>query len=97
MSTVVTNPTPKAKFQSVPARVSRHRDLIASEVFEEAADRAMLQFASELARDGGDLNQAASKHLRLQGAHEFLYALRNLGESSPTIIPARAPTLDYKA
>ena len=82
MSTVITNPTPKKRFADTPATISKHRDLIASREFERAIDFAFLQYQSQLTQiDLVNLNLAASAHLRMVGAHEYVQVLRNLCES----------------
>ena len=82
MSTVISNPTPKKRFTDSPANISKHRDMIASGAFERAVDFALLQYQSQLSQiDLVNLNLAASAHLRMVGAQEFIQVLRNLCES----------------
>lgn len=88
MSTVVKNPSPKARFQESSDNVKRHRDLIQSREFERAVDFSLLQYGSRLQSEtDGNLNAAAAAHLRMTGAHEFIATLRNLAES--TEFPSR--------
>jgi hypothetical protein len=97
MSVVVKNPSPKARFQESADNVSKHRDLIQTREFQRAVDFALLQYAAKLHDEtNGNLNVAAGAHLRMTGAHEFLFTLRNLAES--TDFPARraeTPNLDH--
>lgn len=82
MATVVTNPSPKKRFQESVDNVSKHRDLIQTREFERAIDFALLQYQANLAQvDLANFNLAASCHLRMLGAQEFVQVLRMLGES----------------
>lgn len=99
MSKVVTNPTPKKRFQESTDNISKHRDLIQTREFERASDFAMLQYAARLQEEtNGNLNSAAAAHLRMTGAQEFLSIFRNLGESVelPTH-RVETPNLDHNA
>jgi hypothetical protein len=82
MSQVVSNPPPKKRFQESEQRIKDHRDLVQSPAFEQALDFALLQYQSQLAQvDLQNFNLAASCHLRMLGAQEFVQVLRNLAES----------------
>lgn len=82
MSTVVKNPSPKARFQESQDNIKRHRDMLQSREFERACDFSLLQYTSRLqSQTDGNLNAAAAAHLRLTGALEFLAVFRNLAES----------------
>jgi hypothetical protein len=82
MSQVVKNPIPKARFQESVDNISKHRDLIQMREFQRACDFSMLQYQIELANaTNGNVNLAAAAHMKLCGAQEFLFVLRNLGES----------------
>lgn len=97
MSRVVTNPTPKARFQESGDNISKHREFLQTKEFERAIDWALLQFQFRLCEEGGDLNQCASKHLRMQGAHEFILTLRMLAETPMRETIANITNLDHKA
>jgi hypothetical protein len=99
LSVIVSNPSPKKRFQESTDNVKRHRDLIQMREFERAADFAMLHYMAQLGQEtDGNLNAAAAAHLRLTGAREFLWHFRNLAESTE-FIPRRAetPNLDHSA
>ena len=99
MSLVVTNPSPKKRFQEVADSVRKHRDLIQMPEFQRAVDFALLHYMAQLGQEtDGNLNAAAAAHLRLSGAREFLWHLRNLAESTE-FIPRRVetPNLDHNA
>lgn len=99
MSVVVSNPSPKKRFQESVDNVKKHRDLIQLREFDRAADFALLQYMAQLGQEtDGNLNAAAAAHLRLAGAREFLWTFRNLGESVE-FIPRRVetPNLDHSA
>lgn len=97
MSTVITNPSPKQRFQETVAHITAHRDLIQSPAFTRAADLALLQYQGQLCLESGDLNTAAAKHLRMQGALEFLQTFRMLSESPSLPSTNRVANLDHKA
>lgn len=83
MSTVVTTPLPKVRFQESKDNVTKHRDLVASREFERAIDYALLQYQASLAATvTQDFNGMASMGLRLMGAQEFVRTLRMLAESA---------------
>ncbi len=93
MAQVITNPTPKARFQESGQNVSNHRDLIGSREFERATDFALLEYQRQLSmQDISNLNTAAAAHIKMLGAMEFLQVLRNLSEA-PTV-PRMAPLTD---
>lgn len=97
MSLLVTNPSPKKRFQESTDNIKKHRDLIQLREFERACDFAMLQYMAQLGQDAdGNINAAAAAHLRLTGAREFLWTFRNLAEGLE-FIPrkAEAPNLDH--
>jgi len=86
MSQVITNPTPKTRFQASPDSVSKHRDMVASREFERAIDFALLHYqrqVTELSTE--NFNVAGANQFRLIGAQEFVAVLRNLSEA-PTLL-----------
>lgn len=99
MSVVITNPSPKKRFQESTDNISKHRDLIQSREFQRACDFAILQYASRLQDEtNGNLNAAAAAHLRMTGAQEFLWTMRNLSEAAEfTAKRTETPNLDHTA
>jgi hypothetical protein len=91
MSTVVKNPSPKARFQESVQNVSSHREMVASREFERAADYAMLQYSSKLALNMNNptFNDYATMGVKITGAKEFLQEMRLLAESatSKQVVP----------
>lgn len=84
MSQVIKNPTPRARFQELPKRITDHRELIADPAFEVAADYAMLNYVSQLAPKGAstpNFNDYAVLGVKVCGALEFLQEMRLLAES----------------
>lgn len=96
MSHVITNPTPKARFQESVDNVKKHRDLVQLREFERACDFALLQYQANLSKV--PLNEASATHFRLIGASEFIQVLRNLSESAelPTRV-MQSENLDHRA
>lgn len=97
MSRVVTNPAPKSRFQESGGNISEHRDLLQGKSFERAIDWALLQYQYELCREKGDLNSSAAKHLRMQGAQEFIDVLKYLAESPTREMASKITNLDHNA
>lgn len=97
MSTIVKNPSPKARFQETANHVQRHRDMIASPEFERAADYAMLQYSSKLATSmtSPTFNDYATMGVKITGAKEFLQELRMLAESPQMPTPVVVDNLDH--
>lgn len=70
----------------VKADVDAINNLAASSIFEKAADASLLQYQEQLhfsPTAPSDMTQAAGNYLRLLGAREFLFILRNLGQTAP--------------
>lgn len=68
----------------VKADVEAINALAASPIFEKASDAALLQYQEQLhfgPNGPSDMTQAAGNYLRLLGAREFLFTLRNLGQT----------------
>lgn len=97
MSRVVTNPAPKARFQESGGNISQHRDLLQNVALDRAIDCALLQYQYELCREKGDLNSSAAKHLRMQGAQEFIDVLKYLAESPTREVANKITNLDHNA
>lgn len=90
MAAIVTNPTPKSRFQSVTTNVSQHRDMVGGAAFQRAADYAMLEYQALLADRTNDAQTAVAAGMKLQGALEFLTQFRLLAET-PTVAPRVVP------
>lgn len=96
MSTVVKNPTPKARFQESDQSVSKHRDMVASATFERAVDYALLQYTSKLAMQSNPtFNDYATMGVKITGAKEFLQELRMLAETPSVHAPTIVDNLDH--
>ncbi len=99
-SNPVKNPTPKSTFQSDTNRTARHRSMIHSPEFVIGADMAMLEYQSQLAQIDlqGNMTAAAAAHLRMLGAQEYLFCLRNLAEKpQPKMTPRVMDNLDHRS
>lgn len=84
---MISNPSPKQRFMMVKEDVDALNNLAASRIFEISADAALLQYQEQLHFVPGapnDMTQAAANYLRLLGAREFLFILRNLGQPEAT-------------
>lgn len=97
MSKVVTLLSPKTRFQESGDNISKHREMLQSREFERAIDWGLLQYSKMLCDEPGDLNQCASKHLRMQGAHEFVRVMFNLAESPVAALTNDIMNLDHRA
>lgn len=90
MSVIVTNPSPKARFQMSNETVSKHRDMVGSREFERATDFALLQYAGMLATTVSDGNSAMAAGFKIQAAVEYYQTLKLLAESpkvpTPTVL-----------
>jgi len=75
------NPTPRQSFQSSPAFVKEHRELMQSNILARSCSFALAHYARRIS-DGKftDTTSAAMTFFKLQGAHEFLDTLIKLGE-----------------
>ena len=96
MSRVVINPQPKVRFQENGGNISQHRDMLQNVAFQRAIDWSLLQYQRQLCEESGDLNQCASKHLKLVGANEFVRCLFMLGESSTRDVVENIQNLDHQ-
>jgi hypothetical protein len=71
--------------------------MVESKEFERAIDFGLLQYMAQLEQEADqNLNVAAASYLRMVGARQFVWTLRNLAESTE-FIPRRAetPNLDH--
>lgn len=98
MSQLITNPTPKNRYQQIKDAVSVHRELVSNPLFERAIDFALLQYQTALTSTmTADFNGAAGAGMRMLGAHEFVTILRNLSETpNPMAKTTPSPNLDHR-
>lgn len=93
------HPTPKNRFLSMSDRtISGHRNMVSGEQFDISADFAMAELVRKLV-SVEDPNQyyAMAAFLRIQGAHEFLSGMKNLGEKGRAPAPVKPEgNLDHK-
>lgn len=91
MTEPITNPTPKARFQTSKDNCTKHRTLVDSAEFQRALDFAHLQYQIEVINQNRDFNSCAAGAMKLQGALEFIGVLRNLAEPPPPLPVRTAP------
>jgi len=97
MSEAISNPSPKARFQSSGSQVSNHRQLVDSQPFIQGADFAMLEYQRLLAMRSTDQYSAMATGLKLQGALEFLQQLRMLAEPEAKLEKSSlVPSLNHR-
>lgn len=91
MSNVVTNPSPKSRFQESNQNIATHRELVSSNPLQRALDFAMLHYQQNLYNMHDHTNPELSRLIgtKLVGAMEFIHVLRNLAET-PTMPSPRA-------
>jgi hypothetical protein len=77
----VTLASPKARFIQSGTRVSDHRRMVGSDIFDQATDAAMLHYSIQLARNTTDGNTGMVNGLKIAGAQEFLVILKTLAET----------------
>ena len=77
------NPSPQARFQSVPQNITQHRAMIERPSFDISADAAMIEYSARLSKGNVTSNEAMASGFKIQGAHEFLMVLKTLAEASP--------------
>ena len=85
----ITNPTPRARFQSNKKTIEDHRRMIEQASFDYSCDLAMLEYQRVLSQSVTTFNDAAANHFKVTGAQEFLQTFRNLGE-----MPSRTTPVD---
>lgn len=81
---MITNPSPKQRFMLVKADVDAVNNMTASAIFDKSADAALLQYQEQLHylnTSTSEMHPDAAKYNRLLGAREFLFILRNLGQT----------------
>lgn len=87
---MIANPSAKVRFLQNSTLVTQHQDMVSLPIFQVSLDHALLHYMEELqANSGSDLNKAAAGHLRLLGAREFVFVLRNLGEKEAPPSPRK--------
>lgn len=90
--------TPKQKFQMSSTRISDHREMVGSDIFQEATDSALLEYQSRVVLGSkGTMEGAAAGFLKIAGAHEFVLLLKNLAENIPVPAAVRDDNLNPRA
>jgi len=97
MRHVITNPSPKYKFQESADNISKHRDMLQTRAFERALESAMAEYQFRLCEEEGDVNKSAASYLKLKGAHEFVKTLKFLAESPVVSVTNQIMNLDHTA
>jgi hypothetical protein len=75
----VVNPLPKARFQTSPDNITKHRDLVDRNEFQRGCDFALLEYQAELCDKE---NNPTVVGLKIAGAQEFLKVFRLLSEKA---------------
>lgn len=76
-----TNPTPKQQFQGDKKWVEMHREMMQQPMLSVSIQFALSQYLRNICDANiSDGNTAAQAHFKIQGAHDFIAILRNLGE-----------------
>jgi len=96
---IITNETPKERFQNSGLSVGNHRNIVDNADFQKACDFALLEYSHKLALNASQApDRSGINGLKLAGAHEFLAEFRNLSEKAqalPTAPPM--PQLNHRA
>lgn len=71
--------------------------MLASEIFVDSVDYAMLQFSLNQAAQIVTPQDACAVGYRMQGAHEFLATLKNISSEAVAPRPRISDNLDTKA
>lgn len=79
------NPSPKARFQSSPDNVVKHRRLLELPELQRAFDFALLQYSAKATQEMKDQLSAIAAAAKVQAAHEFIAEFRMLGETAPPL------------
>lgn len=98
MSQIVQYKSPKQRMVEDAPRVSSHRDMLASEEFNQSIEAALLEYQRFLASITSDnFNAFAAAHLKMVGAQEFVRVLFELCETPTPRAPAPTRNLDHRA
>lgn len=99
MSQVVTNPSPKSRFQESSQNVSTHRELVGSNALQRALDFALLHYQQNLYNMHDHTNPELGRLIgtKLVGAMEFVHVFRNLAEAPNPPSPKPDYNLNPKA
>ena len=89
MTPIPINASSKHRFQLSGTRISDHRAMVHSDIFQTSTDAAMAHFVAIASMQMTDVNGAAACGLKIRGAHEFLDTLKTLAEA-PMAPPAAA-------
>lgn len=89
---MMSNPSAKTRFLQNAVIVTKHNEMVSDPAFQIGADIGLLEYQEQLQfSTAGDFNKCAANFMKLQGAREFLFILRNLGEREK----AAAPQADH--
>lgn len=91
MQTQSPNLSPKGRFMLAAENVTRHKSMVDSDHFTLACDAALLQVQGLWVQQITEPNTAMAVGLKLQGAMEFIQALKLLAETprlpTPQLVP----------
>ncbi len=88
--------SPRTKLLNNKALADKVRDMVDSEVFDTAADAAMLQYIESIP-NVSTAEDHASAHNRVQGAIEFLRMFRRIADVPRAESRGLPANLDFKA
>jgi len=89
--------SPRTKLLNNKALADKVRDMVDGEVFDTAADAALLQYTESLPVTHSTEDHA-SNYNRIQGAIEFLKTLRTIVDvPQSNTVKGLPPNLDFKA
>jgi len=89
--------SPRTKLLNNKALADKVRDMVDGEVFDTAADAALLQYVSSLSIPLS-IEQHAMNYAKVAGAMEFLTMFRRIADiTKPTDVKGLPPNLDFKA
>jgi len=89
--------SPRTKLLNNKALADKVRDMVDGEVFDTAADAALLQYVSSLPIPLS-VEQHAMNYAKVAGAMEFLTMFRRIADmTTPTSVKGLPPNLDFKA
>jgi len=89
--------SPRTKLLNNKALADKVRDMVDGEVFDTAADAALLQYVSSLSIPLS-IEQHAMNYAKVAGAKEFLTMFRRIADiATPSTVKGLPPNLDFKA
>lgn len=95
--TIVTNPSPKARFLTSKTETQAHRSLMQRADLQRSLDVALMEYQGQLAVRTADkeFNHCAAAHLKMVGALEFINTLKNLDVVSVSTTTRPNDNLDH--